>query len=179
MPTRNKKGQFLLGIPHNKGRQHTAETRAKIGAAFQGRHLTDKHRQKLSAANRGKKYRPMSAIGRLNISLAHRGKRGPRSLETRTRISEAKRGAKCYAWKGGISPINETIRKSLRYKVWREQVFERDGYACVLCGAGGSIQADHIKRFADFPELRFDVANGRTLCVPCHRKTSTYGNRRN
>jgi 5-methylcytosine-specific restriction endonuclease McrA len=39
------------------------------------------------------------------------------------------------------------------------------------------LQADHIKPFAHHPELRFDVNNGRTLCVPCHRKTDTYGGR--
>ena len=40
---------------------------------------------------------------------------------------------------------------------------------------GSRLQADHIKPYSAHPELRHDLANGRTLCVPCHRKTPTYG----
>jgi len=40
---------------------------------------------------------------------------------------------------------------------------------------GGDIQADHIRRFSEYPELRFDLNNGRTLCTECHKKI-TYGN---
>lgn len=88
------------------------------------------------------------------------------------------RKEKHWNWKGGINPINDTIRKSTEYKLWRKSVFERDEYTCVWCGqAGGDLNADHIKPFAFFPELRFAIDNGRTLCVPCHRTTNTYGNR--
>lgn len=79
-------------------------------------------------------------------------------------------------WKGGITPINNLIRNSEEYKLWRKAVFERDNYKCVWCGIRGvTIHADHIKPFALFPELRFAIDNGRTLCVPCHRTTDTYG----
>ena len=79
-------------------------------------------------------------------------------------------------WKGGISPIHAIIRQSLSYKEWRQGVFERDHYICQHCGQlRGYIEADHIKPFANFPELRFDISNGRTLCHECHRKTETYG----
>lgn len=79
-------------------------------------------------------------------------------------------------WKGGITPINQLIRRSPEYKLWRISVFERDNYTCVWCGQVGRIlHADHIKCFADYPQLRFAIDNGRTLCKECHKKTDTYG----
>lgn len=86
-------------------------------------------------------------------------------------------GEKCHLWKGGITPENQKVRTSAKYKNWRRKVFERDGYACQKCGdsRGGNLNAHHIKSFSVFLELRFDVSNGVTLCESCHRKTDTYG----
>lgn len=71
------------------------------------------------------------------------------------------------------------VRTSRQYAAWRVAVFERDGYRCQLCGVvGGKLNADHIKRFSDYPELRLSVDNGRTLCVPCHLATDNFGNRK-
>lgn len=81
-------------------------------------------------------------------------------------------------WKGGITPKNKIIRSSTEYKQWRKAVFERDNYTCQFCKVrGGELNADHIKPFALFSELRFELSNGRTLCHSCHLKTDTYGNK--
>jgi|ERR1035437_1186314 5-methylcytosine-specific restriction endonuclease McrA len=83
--------------------------------------------------------------------------------------------------KGRKSPIHEQIRRSLEYKLWRTSVFERDNYTCIWCGARNGngttfiLHADHIKPFAYYPELRFAIDNGRTLCRECHLTTDTYG----
>jgi len=58
--------------------------------------------------------------------------------------------------------------------VWRIQVFERDNFTCVECGSKKNLQAHHIKRWAEYPELRFDINNGTTLCKRCHSKTEGY-----
>lgn len=84
-------------------------------------------------------------------------------------------GAGNSRWKGGITPRNKKIRASKEYAYWRQSVFERDKFTCVWCGqVGGKLNADHIKPFSMFPDSRFDVANGRTLCVPCHKQTDSY-----
>ena len=55
-------------------------------------------------------------------------------------------------------------------------VFKRDDYVCQSCGTrGGQLIAEHIKPYALFPELRWELSNGETLCVGCHKLTPTYG----
>lgn len=100
-----------------------------------------------------------------------------KTLDARKNMSEAHKGEKNYNWKGGTEKINKVIRKSLEYRLWRTAVFERDNYTCIWCGFKGYVEADHIKPFALFPELRFAIDNGRTLCKDCHKTTETYGNK--
>lgn len=87
-----------------------------------------------------------------------------------------RKGETHWNWKGGKTKELTKLRNSSQYKRWRKSVFERDEYTCIFCGQkGGWLEADHIKQFAYYEDLRFDVNNGRTLCVDCHKKTDTYG----
>lgn len=127
--------------------------------------FTDEHRAKLSAAARGsKKNRPS---GRFHLSTEHKKS-----------ISQSVSGRKHWNWQGGKTAEVQLARKTAEYKAWRRAVFERDGYRCSECGATGCyLEADHIKSFAHYPKLRYNVMNGRTLCVPCHSKTPNYKTR--
>lgn len=79
------------------------------------------------------------------------------------------------SWKGGVTPIHKLIRECAEYENWRKEVFKRDNFTCCFCRKrGGYLEADHIKPFALYEELRFSVDNGRTLCRECHRKGDTY-----
>jgi len=79
------------------------------------------------------------------------------------------RGENHHNWKGGITDENRKIRTSIEYKNWRISVFERDDYTCQVCKIrGGTLNADHIKPFCLYPDLRLSLENGRTLCKDCH-----------
>lgn len=58
---------------------------------------------------------------------------------------------------------------------WRKAIFKRDNYTCQSCAKNGGIQAHHIKPYKLCPELRYELSNGVTLCIDCHKKTDTYG----
>lgn len=95
---------------------------------------------------------------------------------TRASLKERMTGESNPNWKGGKTAEALVVRNSAEYRHWRMSVFRRDNFTCVSCALrGGELNADHIKRFSDYPELRFVVENGRTLCVSCHRLTDTYG----
>lgn len=154
----------------------------------------------MSVAHTGK---IMSVGAKLKMSKFHKGKvlskeikdkisktvlelwRNPEYLKKIRLANKGKNsGSSSHLWKGGITPINKQIRQSAEYKEWHRKVFERDEWTCKECGVRSCkgkaviLHADHIKPFAFYPELRFDLNNGRTLCIDCHRKTDTYKRRK-
>ena len=87
-------------------------------------------------------------------------------------------GAKHPNWNGGSSRYYKTGYYSIEYKNWRKSVFERDHYTCQDCNKKGIyLTAHHIKSQAQYPEFRYDIDNGKTLCEECHKKTDNYAGR--
>lgn len=143
--------------PWNKGltKSDPRVLKNSLGHAdkMRGRRLTQEHKAKIGKSSRGHTLSP----------------------EARRKIADSKRGDKSHFWKGGITSKNEAFRKTLDYRLWREAVFKRDNWTCIWCRQrGGILNADHIKAFALYPELRLAIDNGRTLCVDCHKTTETY-----
>lgn len=83
-------------------------------------------------------------------------------------------GDKHHNWQGGVTEP----RLTTAYKQFIKDIYKRDNYACQLCKmVGKKLNADHIKPWKLYPDLRFEPSNLRTLCVDCHRTTDTYGRR--
>lgn len=184
-------GKFLKGHKTNIGRKHkpynySEEGKKRMRLHLLGKKWTPEVREKMKNRipwNKGKKgVQKHSEEFKQNLRERMTGnqytKGNKLTDEHRRKCSEALKGDKHPNWKGGVNPINDTIRKSFEYKLWRESVFKRDSYTCIWCGqVGGKLQADHIKPFCNYPELRFAIDNGRTLCKECHSKTETYCSR--
>lgn len=106
------------------------------------------------------------------VAQAHKGKRV--SEKTEFKINDYRiSGKNHWNWKGGVNKINRSERNyfySLGVtKKWIKEVLKRDDYTCQECSVrGGRLEADHIKPWALYPELRFDINNGQTLCRNCH-----------
>jgi hypothetical protein len=93
------------------------------------------------------------------------------SEETKKKIGEAHIGDKNWSWRGGISKLRKRQFSQVKHREWRKSVFERDNFTCQECKIVGSyLEAHHIKPFAYFPDLRYDIDNGITLCKSCHSK---------
>lgn len=125
------------------------------------------------------KRKPFTTKHKKKISEHHKNTKGfgkwmagkKLSEKWRKNISKGMTGEKHWNWKGGIDLENRRIRRSLEYIIWQQKVFKKDYWTCRLCGyKGKDIVAHHLKLFSEFPELRFSIDNGITVCRSCHKK---------
>lgn len=173
-----------MGKSRNKGQANP----------FYGRLHTQESRKKMSLAHTGKKRPPRSKEWGRHILEGKKGRTQGRdnhffgrhhTEETKMVISQAhiadpkfrRFGEDNGNWRGGITCENYQARNTQELKGWRRAVYQRDNYTCQRCGATSSrkhkLNAHHIKTFAEYPELRFEVDNGITFCKGCHKYEHT------
>lgn len=161
-----------VGNNWNKGKKFSDEHKRKIGLAGLGKKWTPEQRERI---NESRKRYIYTDEHRKNNSIAQKGK--VLSDETKKKISDGLKGKnlgeKRWNWNGGISRDKHGTPENMQ---WRSDVFQRDNWTCQTCGLRGCyLEAHHIKSWAKYPELRYELNNGVTLCKDCHKLTDSYG----
>lgn len=148
-------------------------------------YLTEESKLKLSISHKGKntwmKGKKLSIETREKIRKSLlgnvRAKGKKHSPKINKRASEAYRGEKSWNWRGGNK---RPLHTGYEYRIWRINVFERDNWTCQGCGIRGCyLEPHHIKSWAKYPEFRYNLDNGVTLCKDCHKLTDNYKNKQN
>jgi 5-methylcytosine-specific restriction endonuclease McrA len=177
---------------YSKGRV-SDETRRKMSEAHKGKRASEEAKKNMSIARTGKpsgmKGKKLSVETRAKMSKAHLGVKRPAEFcakmssvltgikkpycneEQRRNRSERQKGEKSHFWRGGVSAKNHIIRTGVEIRLWREAVFTRDNFLCQMPNCDKAeryLNAHHIKTFSKYPELRFNIKNGITLCKRCH-----------
>ena len=143
---------------------------------------TEEHKRKISLSRKGKAlgnqngfrkghipYNKGKKTGIIPISAFQKGDRFWLGKERKNM-----RGEKHFNWKGGISRNKHSLSNP-EYRQWRSNIFQRDNWTCQTCQVKGLyFEAHHIKSWAKYPELRYDLENGITLCCECHKLTNNY-----
>ena len=101
--------------------------------------------------------------------------------ENAEKNSKSKMGEKNPMWnkkpwnfQGHKALENSRIRYSKEYHRWSRAIKRRDKHTCQECGSKENLISHHIKGFAKYPELRYEISNGLTLCRDCHKLTDNY-----
>lgn len=158
----------------------TAGVREKISMAMtgntncQGRVLSEETKGRISQSLTGKKQTAEVIAKRVDSAkktAAMYGGITPARKAHMDRLHQS--GDKHPNWKGGTSHYRaREYFRDQRYKPFRQSVLARDNWACVECGKrGGKLEVHHVKPYATYPDLAFDIDNGVTLCLSCHNKT--------
>jgi len=112
----------------------------------------------------------------------------PQNHFYKTKFGEFRKGKRCRKcrvlntrgenhpmWNKDLSDEERFLRRDSRqHEEWRNKVLERDRWVCICCQGRTSkdnpLCAHHLENYKGFPELRFEVENGVTLCKECHKR---------
>jgi 5-methylcytosine-specific restriction endonuclease McrA len=166
------------------GTKHSALTRKKMRDAhvgMTGKKHSKQTRKKMSESQKG---HPTSLETRMRQSTSAHS-RPSASKETRIKMSLSHRGKLSPHWRGGLTPLNKSLRNTAEYELWRNSVFLKDNFTCQVCGKrGGDLEADHLVLFTDLIQENgikdlagglnckklWLISHGQTLCKHCHRE---------
>lgn len=151
-----------------KGQKHSVESLRKIkeNNARRGKKFifTETHRENLSKANKGQ----IPWVKGKKQSKDHIAKRVQARIANGTNPKiTAPRGASHYLYKINRDELKKDgKRNDSAHRDWTREVKRRDGWHCRIADqdCAGRMEAHHILSWHDFPELRYKLNNGITLC---------------
>ena len=182
---KNKKGEYHLWP---NGRVVSQKTKDKISLANKGKTAWNKG-LKNWMSEEGRKRMIESKVGK-KMSEEQKKKRQKRvninclncevNIETtpffikRTKFCSPKcqytycKGSKHYNWNPDRRKVegNKRTLIDLDYRIWARSVKKRDNWQCKINNneCSGRLEAHHILPWSKFPELRYNLNNGITLC---------------
>lgn len=177
---------ILHKVQSRAGYRHSQKTLAKMVLANTGKKRTVETKLKMSLAKIGRKNKPHSTEARVKMSLASKGV--PKSDSHKKSLSIARKknpvrfwlgkkrtemsGERNWRWIKDRSKIKTSDRSfnDPNSKIWSRNVKNRDGWKCKIANdtCSGQLEAHHILPWRDYPELRYEINNGITLCHAHH-----------
>jgi hypothetical protein len=175
------KGKKMSYIAWNKGIPLPEEQKRKISIArkgkclgntyglkkgntlWLGRHHTEESKKKMSITRTGRKHTPewnkhikdSLPVGRNhpNYGKNMSGKKNGRWIEDRTKVKKS-----------------EKKHLDTQYRCWMLGTKRRDNWKCRLLSddCKGRLESHHIFNWIEYPELRYILTNGITLCAFHH-----------
>lgn len=168
--TKEKMSKSLVGNTRRLGIKHSEESKKKMSLVKTGVVASEETLKKMSLSSPkvwlGKKF---SEEHRKKIGLSNLGKQ--MSVESREKMRISKTGESHWRWyKDRTKLKKQEDRRSSAVDEWRKNIYKRDEYKCKFSNKDckGRIEAHHILNWEDFPELRYNLDNGITVCHHHH-----------
>ncbi len=179
-----------IGLKHNKitiekirqtstGRIHSEETKLKQSLSNIGKNnpmygKTTSIKQKEAARKNmiGNKYR--KGLTSPMKGKKHTKKTIKKICLTKLIRGSTKKGEEHYRWIKDRNNLKRDVgseeRRSSIYKNWRRLICNIDNWKCKINNkdCNGRLEVHHILGWVDYPELRYNINNGITLCHAHH-----------